>query len=163
MELFRTGDLGGGFSLHLRRTKAFKTITARLLFHANLDESTAARALVPRVLARGSRNFPSLRELQIELDRLFGANLSGETRKVGERLLVQFRSDWIVDRLAGEPLLEEMAALWAEHLHDPAVNGDGRGGLREEMILQERKMLADEAESIIDEKSRYARHRLLEV
>ena len=83
--LFRSEDLGPGLSLHLRRTKAFKTVTARLAFQADLDERTAARALVPRVLGRGTRRLPTLREMQLELDRLFGATLSGDAGKIGER------------------------------------------------------------------------------
>lgn len=158
--LFASSDLGGGVRLHLRRTKAFKTVAARLVFHTDLDEGTAARALVPRVLGRGTRRLPSLRELQIELDRLYGASLSGDTRKMGDRHLIQIRSDWITDRLAEGPLMRDMAGLWAEYLHEPAVNGDGR--LRAEVVAHERKMMADEAAAIVDDKARYARHRLVE-
>ena len=155
--LFRTKDLGGGFRLHLRRTRAFKTITARLAFQFNLDARSAARAVVPRVLGRGTERFPSLRELQTELDRLFGATLHGSVRKIGERQIIQFRASWITDRLAEAPLLREMGELLAEYLHRPA------DGLRESAILQERKMLADEAAAVFDDKGQYARHRLLEV
>ncbi len=159
--LFRSTDLGGGLRFHLHRTKAFKTVAARLVFHANLDAKSAARALVPRVLARGSRDFPSLREMQIELDRLYGARLSGEARKIGERHTVQFRSEWVNDKLAGTPLLWRMAAHIVHTLREPAR--DAKGGLRHDVVVQERKILADEARSVYDDKARYARHRLLEV
>ncbi len=159
--LFSTSDLGSGFRLHLRRTRAFKTITARLVLHAALDARSAARALVPRVLARGTRRLPSLRDLQIELDRLYGASLHGEASRVGERQLVQFQADWIKDELAGAPLRTQMGALLAEHLRDPATDPDG--GLRAAEIAQERKNQADEAAAVFDDKARYARHRLLEV
>jgi predicted Zn-dependent peptidase len=158
--LFRTQDLGGGFRLHLRRTRAFKTVTARLALHADLDEGTPARALVARVLGRGTARFPSLRDLHVELDRLYGATLGGDSRKVGERQVVEFRADWIEDRLAGAPLLAEMGRLLAEYLHEPARDRDG--GLRGEIVLQERKMMADEAAAVFDDKGRYARQRLLD-
>jgi predicted Zn-dependent peptidase len=158
--LFTTEDSGPGFRLHVHRTKAFKTVSAKLVLHADLDGATAARALVPRVLARGTRRLPSLRDLQIELDRLYGAGLSGDARKMGERQLVQFRADWVHDRLAGEPLLEKMGALFAEMLYEPAV--DDEGMLRGSIVEQERKMMADEAAAIFDDKARYARHRLIE-
>jgi predicted Zn-dependent peptidase len=158
--LFRSEELGPGLRLHYRRTKAFKTVTARLAFQADLDERTAARALVPRVLGRGTRRLPTLRDLQVELDRLFGATLSGDAGKIGERQVIQFRADWVLDRLADAPLLAEMAALLAEYLHEPA--GDENGGLRADLIEHERKMMADEAAAIFDDKGRYARHRLLE-
>jgi predicted Zn-dependent peptidase len=158
--LFRSSELGPGLRLHLRRTKAFKTVTARLVFQAPLDGRTAARALVPRVLGRGTRRLPTLRDLQIELDRLFGATLSGDAGKIGERQVIQLRADWVHDRLAGAPLLAQMGALLAEFLHDPARDADG--GLRADVIEHERKMMADEAAAILDDKGRYARHRLLE-
>jgi predicted Zn-dependent peptidase len=159
--LFSTWELGGGFRLHLRRTRAFKTVAARLAFHADLDGGTAARALVPRVLARGTRRLPTLRDVQVELDRLYGAALSGEASKMGERQLVQFHAEWVADRIAGAPLLERMGALLREVLRDPATDPDG--GLRAGVIEQERKIQADEAAAVFDDKARYARHRLLEV
>jgi predicted Zn-dependent peptidase len=158
--LFTTTDLGNGLRLHLRRTKAFKTVAARLVFHAHLDDDTAARALVPRVLGRGTERLPTLREMQIELDKLYGASLSGDARKLGDRHLVQIRSDWIAERLADEPVLDAMAGLWGEFLRHPCRSPDG--GLRSEIVEHERKMMADEAASVMDDKGRYARHRLVE-
>jgi len=158
--LFRSEALGPGLRLHLRRTKAFKTVTARVAFQAELDRRTAARALVPRVLGRGTKRLPTLREMQLELDRLFGASLSGDAGKIGERQVIQLRADWIHDRLAGAPLLAEMGALLADFLHDPACDADG--GLRADVIEHERKMMADEAAAVFDDKGRYARHRLLQ-
>jgi len=159
--LFSTWDMGGGFRLHLRRTRAFKTVTARLVFHADLDGQAAARALVPRVLARGTRRLPSLRDVQVELDRLYGAALHGTSSRIGERQLVQFQAEWVRDALAGAPLRSQMGKLLGEYLHDPAT--DPKGGLRAAVIEQERKNQADEAAAIFDDKGRYARHRLLEV
>ncbi len=159
--LFTTSKLGSGFRLHLRRTRAFKTVTARLVFHADLDGRAAARALVPRVLARGTRRLPSLRDVQVELDRLYGAALHGEASRMGERQLVQFQAEWVRDAIAGAPLRERMGALLAEYLRDPATDADG--GLRAAVIAQERKNQADEAAAVFDDKARYARHRLLEV
>jgi predicted Zn-dependent peptidase len=161
LELFSTRELGGGFRLHLRRTRAFKTVTARLVFHADLDEGAAARALVPRVLARGTRRLPSLRDVQVELDRLFGASLHGDASRMGERQLVHFQAEWVKDALVHEPLRARMGELLAEYLHDPATDPDGE--LRKAVIEQERKNQADEAAAIFDDKARYARHRLLEV
>lgn len=161
LELFSTRDLGGGFRLHLRRTRAFKTVTARLVLHADLDGGAAARALVPRVLARGTRRLPSLRDVQVELDRLYGASLHGDASRMGERQLVHFQAEWVKDALAHEPLRARMGELFAEYLHDPAT--DPGGGLRAGVIEQERKNQADEAAAIFDDKARYARHRLLEV
>ena len=160
-ELFRTWEQAPGFRVHLHRTRSFKTITARLAFHADLDESSAARALVPRLLGRGTRNHPSLRELQVELDRRFGASLRGGTRKIGERHFVQFSADWINDTLAGTELTESMGALWSEWLRDPAADDDGEP-LRQDWFEAERKVLADDAASIFDDKVQYARHQLLQ-
>jgi predicted Zn-dependent peptidase len=158
--LFRTAELGPGFRLHLRRTRAFKTVTACLVFHTDLDEHAAARAVIPRVLARGTRRHPSLRAIQVELDQLYGASLHGEADRAGERQLLQFRSDWVTDRLAGTSLMREMADFLAEYVGDPAR--DDRGRMRAEIFEQERKVLEDEAASVIDDKARYSHHRLVE-
>ena len=153
--LFQSASLGDGLELHLRRTKAFKTVACRVVFHAPLDDASAARALVPRLLGRGTARLPSLRALQIELDRLFGASLAGDARKMGDRQLVQIRSDWVMDRLAGMPLLNEMAALISEFVREPVGLG------QPDVFLHERKGMGDEADSIVDDKAGYARHRLI--
>ena len=158
--LFRSADLGGGFRLHLHRTQVFKTLQARLAFHADLDDATAARALLPRVLGRGTRRHPTLREMQVALDTLFGATLSGEARKIGERHVLVFRAEWVSDRLARRRILPEMGRLFRELLRDPAE--EEGGGLRGEVIAQERKLQADEADAVFDDKGRYARQRLLD-
>ncbi|HEX5135814.1 MAG TPA: pitrilysin family protein [Planctomycetota bacterium] len=161
MKLFSTRDLGGGFRLHLRRTRAFKTVTARLILHADLDDGAAARALVPRVLGRGTRRLPSLRDMQVELDRLYGASLHGDAARIGERQVIHVQAEWVKDDIAHAPLRARMGELLSEYLHDPAT--DPGGGLRKGVIEQERKNQADEAAAIFDDKARYARHRLLEV
>lgn len=157
--LFRTKDLGGGFRLHFHRTRAFKTLGARLVLHADLDRRTAARALVPRILGRGTRRHPSLRELQIAFDQLYGAHLGGEARKMGERHLVVVRAEWVHDRIAGEALSRKVADLLRDFLHEPATDADG--GLRAAVFEQERKNMADEAAAVFDDKARYARHQLI--
>jgi len=158
--LFRSTDLGGGFRLHLHRTNAFKTLQARLAFHADLDDGTAARALLPRVLGRGTKRHPSLRAMQIALDTLYGATLSGDAGKLGERQVLLFRADWIADRIAGSKVLPQMGRLFRELLREPAQ--EAGGGVRGEVVAQERKLQADEADAVFDDKGRYARHRLVE-
>ena len=153
--LFRTETLGPGLRLHHRRTRAFKTVSARLAFLAALDERTASRALIPRLLSRGTQRFPSLEAIQIELDRQFGATLGGEARKIGERQLIQFRSDWVHDRIADAPLLDRMGTLLAEMVHEPA---DWSPAIFE----RERQILLDESRAVFDDKARYARQRLIE-
>jgi len=153
--LFRTESLGPGLRLHYRRTRAFKTVSARLAFVAELDERTASRAMIPRLLSRGTRRLPSLAAIQIELDRLYGATLGGEARKMGERQVIQFRSDWVHDRIAEAPLLDRMGELLAEQVHEPAEWTDS-------IFDRERQILLDEARAVFDDKGRYARQRLIE-
>jgi len=153
--LFRTESLGPGLRLHYRRTRAFKTVSARLALLAELDDRTASRALVPRLLSRGTRRFPSLEAIQVELDRLYGATLGGEARKIGERQVIQFRSDWVHDRIAGAPLLDRMGELLAEQIHEPTEWTPA-------IFDRERHILLDESRAVYDDKARYARQRLVE-
>lgn len=153
--LFRIETLGPGFRLHHRRTKAFKTIAARLVFRTDLDDRTAARAMLPRLFARGTRRLPSIAALQTELDRLYGAALAGNARKIGEQQIIQFRSDWVHDRIAGTRLTPSIADLLAESIHEPAPWTGA-------MFEHERKNLLDESRAVFDDKGRYARQRLVE-
>ncbi len=111
--------------------------------------------MIPRMLARGTVQYPSLVALQTELDRLFGASLGGEARKIGERLIIQFRADWVLDRITGERLTERMADFIAQALREPAPWTDA-------LFEQERKIQVDESRAVFDDKGRYARQRLLE-
>ncbi len=161
-QLFRSWDQSPGFRVHLHRTRSFKTISARLVFHAPLDAGSAARALVPRLLGRGTRKHPSLRDLQVALDRHFGASLRGGSRKIGERHLVQCSASWINDALAGSDLTATMGDFWAAWLHDPLPDDDGLA-FREDLFESERKVLSDDAAAIFDDKVQYARHKLLQL
>ncbi|MFN3431278.1 MAG: insulinase family protein, partial [Candidatus Sericytochromatia bacterium] len=78
--------------IHTLVTDKFKTTTLVLNVQRPLVAGQVTRsALVPHVLMRGSAQYPNVRAMQIELDGMYGAYLSVDVYKLGERHILQFR------------------------------------------------------------------------
>ena len=81
--------LPNGIRLTFIPAEKFKTINLALFIHQELAADKAAlTALLPSVLERGSRRYPDNLTLQRELERLYGAEMSADVQKKGERHLI---------------------------------------------------------------------------
>ena len=151
----------GVFFNYVHATK-FKTglLSAQLVVPLDAEQ-TAAGALLPAVLRRGTARHGDMLALSRALDRLYGAGLSFTVRKKGENQCFGFLASFIDDRLAlgGEKLLEPAAELLGEVLLRPATDG---GVFRCDYVDGEKDNLIDAIRSILDDKRDYAGKRLIE-
>ncbi|MEW5784085.1 MAG: insulinase family protein, partial [Bacillota bacterium] len=98
-----TEILPNGICLNFIPTQKFKTISLGLFLHQELRQDLATKtALLPAVLERGSRLFPDNLTLRRELERLYGAELSTDIVKKGERHLVTCSMEMVHGRYVGE-------------------------------------------------------------
>src|SRR5690606_34987560 len=73
------------------QTRKFKTATIKIALRRNLTpEEAAANACIPFVLRRGSRRFPTSRDVARFLEHLYGAQLAVDSVKVGETQVLDF-------------------------------------------------------------------------
>jgi predicted Zn-dependent peptidase len=151
-----------GLSLHTVSTKKFKTNTIVLKLLAPLNEQDVTyRALLPYVLQRGTRGFPTSTSLRQHLDELYGATLHVDLSKKGENHIISFRMEIANEKFLSnqEPLLEKGIKLLSEIILDPVLEGEA---FKEEIVTQEKRTLKQRIQSVYDDKMRYSNLRLVQ-
>ena len=77
METFQYYQTDNELDLYICKNKKFKTNLIQMIILCQLNEEDASsNALIPFILYRGSKNYPSSRAFKIELEELYGAELS---------------------------------------------------------------------------------------
>lgn len=144
-------ELSNNIALTCVTTDRFKThvLTAFLIRPLKKDES-ALNAVLPQVLRRGNKKYPTLTAMSNRLADLYGAGLSGEVRKRGERHCIGLVADFIdIENLGGA------AEMLFDTLLEPVFS--------DEFILSERDNLINRIRAQKNSKSTYAsmRHNAL--
>ncbi|KKI92634.1 zinc protease [Bacillus sp. SA1-12] len=151
-----------GLSLHTVSTKKFKTNTIVLKMLAPLKKQDVTyRALLPYVLQRGTKSFPTSISLRQHLDTLYGATLYVDLSKKGENHIISFRMEIANEKFLSDstPLLEKGIKLLAEILLEPVLDGNS---FKEEVVAQEKRTLKQRIQSVYDDKMRYSNLRLVQ-
>ncbi len=119
-------------------------------------ETVEAYALLPRVLMRGCAKYPDFTALHRQLNRLYGASVTGDVARLGEMQALVLSAECTGDRYAinGETVSASCAELLSEMLFRPALTD---GLFRVEDVTTERRCLAEEVRAEINEKRFYAR------
>ena len=156
-----TNLLPDNINVHLLPTPKFKTVLVTVLIHQVLDKNLAAKtALLPAVLERGTRKYPSFRELAIYLEKLYGAELGADVIKKGERQILSFSLEVVNDKFAqGENLLHQGLSVLKDVIADPFLEN---GTFKRDYVYQEKDQLAKEIQGLINDKTNYALERCIQ-
>lgn len=157
---FVVQEMGPGVTMYVWPTRQFKTVSTRVVLHHPLGEDATETALVPQVLLRGSARYPTTQALARRREELFGTELGADVSKLGRDHLVWVGVGGISPRFvgAGSRLLRDQLELLAEVLFHPREVGNGR--FDEEYTRQEKNVLRQKIERLINEKRRYGMFRL---
>lgn len=144
-------DLAPGIRLTAIQTDKFKSASLSVSLLVPMDrEQAAVNALVPYVLRRGCRDWPTMEAVSTRLDELYGGMLEPVVRKKGETQCLGLIGSFLDDAytLEGESILEPAARLLTQLMLEPA--GDGKGfvadyvsGERENLLLAIRAQMND--------------------
>lgn len=151
-----------GIHLTVIETNKFKSATLSASFLTPLKGSTAAKnALAPYVLRRGTQKYPTMGEISVKLEELYGGSLDAVVRKRGETQCVGLVGSFLDDAYALEPgsNLKEAGALLEEMLLHPVTE---QGRFREEYVAGEREKLVQAIRAQVNDKRQYAMLRLLQ-
>ncbi|SDC43543.1 EF-P 5-aminopentanol modification-associated protein YfmF [Shouchella lonarensis] len=152
----------GGVQLHLWQTDKFKTISCILMIKSPLSVDTVtARALIPHILQRGTKQHPNRMALKRKLDDMYGAVLATDVQKKGEQHVITFRIDVASERFLSDQitLFQEALALLHEVLTEPNQED---GVFSQAIVEQEKRALKQRIQSVYDDKMRYANVRITE-
>lgn len=151
-----------GIDLTMVQTDKFKSATLSASFLVPLKKETAAvNALVPYVLRRGTEKYPTMGEVSVKLEDLYGGTLDPAVRKRGESQCVGLVGSFLDDAYALEPgsNLKEAAALLEEMLLHPVTEN---GIFKDEYVISERDKLVQAIRAQVNDKRQYAMLRLLQ-
>ncbi|MBO8155171.1 MAG: insulinase family protein [Bacillaceae bacterium] len=150
------------FDLHLIPTKKFKTTIITIKFLSPLSrEKATKKALLPFLLQKGTKQYPTERSLRIQLDELYDAQLSIDSAKKGENFITTFRMEAVNENYLQEKgnMLEKAFDLLQEILLSPKAEN---GSFDEKTIQMEKRTLEQKIKSIVDQKMSYANMRLID-
>ena len=145
-----------GFNVTAIKTDKFKTNSISLFIHNQLDQATVTQnALIPMILRRGSKDYPTMQELSKRLEELYGSAFGCGVVKKGERQVMHFYIDGINDNYlqTGEKLFDSCAEVLNSIVANPLVQA---GKFNDEYVRQEKENLAKLIESRINDKTQYA-------
>ncbi len=151
-----------GIDVYRISTDKFKTSSIHFFFLDNLTrQSVTKNALLPAVMRRGSAAYPTLRDISMELESLYGASFDCGVTKKGESHVIYFYTEFLSERYI--PDRADSFASGFELLYDiitrPAFE---KGRFREASLAQEKDNLRMLIESRVNDKMQYSVDRCLE-
>ncbi|MFD2638333.1 EF-P 5-aminopentanol modification-associated protein YfmF [Piscibacillus salipiscarius] len=150
------------YNLHLIQTKKFKTNTVALKFARPLDrDNITERALLPFVLQKGTKQYPSEKALRLRLDELYGAKFSINSGKKGENHVITFVLDFANEKFIpnANQLIKECLQFLYEVAANPKVE---QNEFDSKIVAKEKETLTNKIKSIVDEKMQFANMRLID-
>ena len=151
-------------NLHLHPSSLYKSTRIDIFLTAELRSPEATeRALVARLLERGTSSLPDVRRLNCFLDDLYGAGFGVGVDKFGGSQVLHLNLE-VIDSayLPEQDLLGHGFRFLHDVLRDPKVGGNSTG-FPEAVVAQEKQALGKEIESVYSDKAAYAYRRCIEI
>lgn len=155
-------ELKQGIKAHLIKTDIFKTNLITIILTTPLKrENVTKNALIPFLLKRGSKNFPTNEDISKRTDELYGTSLNCGVDKVGDNQILKFVAESIDNNytLNGEDLIKDVIDLLIDVTFNPYMEN---GKFKETALDTEKAHLEDLINSKIDNKDIYAYNKCLE-
>lgn len=155
-------QLAKNVSLYVIPCNIFKTTSINIFIPCELNDNYTYQALIPPVLARGTRLLPDRKSIKRLMQELYGASFSSGVRKLGNKQIMCFDMSFVNDRYIdhSDDLFERSCDFLHEILFDPFMQN---GVFRQDYVLQESFNLKQQILSIINDKAEYSAMRLNQV
>ena len=155
-------ELKEGIKAHLIKNDKFKTNLICIMLTEPLKRDTVTKnALIPLLLKRGCKNYPSQSEISKKLEEMYGAGFDFGIDKIGDNQAIKFYIESISNSYAleKEDILKESIDLLLEIVFNPIMKN---GEFLEDFLETEKENLRKIIESKIDNKDFYAFNRCIE-
>lgn len=154
-------NIGNGIYLNKVITDKFKSNFISINLIRPLDRSEVTKnSLLSYVLGRGTSSLPSKAVLERKLEELYGAHLSVNINKRGERQILRVSMEWADSRFTKDDTYEKSVL---EVFRDIMFYPDLKDGLFSESIVEgEKKNLINRIEAKVNDKRTLALNRCIE-
>lgn len=149
-------DLGNGVAFSQVQDSKFRHNSISVYLIAPLDAKKASEtAILPFIMRKSSSSFPDFTQLERELCDLYGASLSSDVVKYGDKHILCFSLTAIDDHytIGGEVISDRCASLLGDMVLCPRLS---EGAFDEQDFALEKQNLIDTIEAEINEKRTYA-------
>lgn len=148
-----------GIDLYVNQSEKFKTNLISVYIHQPLLRETITKnALIPMVLTKGCRSFPTARSIEKELMMLYGGKLENAVVKKGDLSSLYFSLEFAKDRFVPEKIEQRAVSLLFDIIFRP--NADC---FSDNIVKIEKKNLKEQIQNMIDNKRYYAKRRCAEI
>lgn len=156
-------NIGDGINISFIESDKFKTNHIGLNLVGDLNQATASKnALLTKVLKRGSKNYPTMAELNKALDFLYSAGIGAGIYKVGEAQVVRLSANMLDNKYALDDcdILSRTLDIFGDILTNPLIEN---GGFKPEYVDSEKTNLINDIEAQINDKGSYANQKCIEI
>ncbi|MBO4897742.1 MAG: insulinase family protein [Clostridia bacterium] len=139
----------------------FKNFKVALSFATLRGKEYATKnSLLLKVLLSGCEKYPTKKDINIALKKLYGSSISAANVKVRFNLCPKIEIDALCDKYCGENLLTKVFELISEIIFKPLVKNNA---FDSEIFERERGVLASDIAGVINDKRQYALLKCLEI
>ncbi|WP_024833928.1 EF-P 5-aminopentanol modification-associated protein YfmF [Ruminiclostridium josui] len=152
-----------GITVYNIKSNRFKTNTINIFFHDNLNKDTVAlNALFPSVLRRGCKGLPNIKEINLYLEKMYGAVFDCGIVKKGERQIIHFYFEYISDKYTNEKQrnFEKAFEFLMNIIFRPELKN---GSFNEQYVEQEKNNLKMIVKGRTNDKIQYSMERCYEL
>lgn len=151
-----------GINLHIIPNHKFKTnLISVFLTLPLVKENVTKEALISAILRRGSRKYPTLEQMSIELEKMYGASFDCGVEKMGDNHILKFYIETINEEFLPqkENILKQALDMLFSICFDPLVENES---FNSKYTSAEKENLKQIIEAKIDNKALYALERCIE-
>ena len=148
--------IADGIYLNFIAIDKLKTNYLDVNFITKLNKETASlNALIPRVLKRGTVKYPTMAEINEELENLYAAGIYGSVYKNGENQIVRFTAHMLDNSytIDDTDILASSLDMLDQIIFQPKLEN---GVFVESYVDGEKSNLIDNINAVINDKTRYA-------
>lgn len=155
-------ELKEGITFHSIETNKFKTNLFALFITIPLERNAVTtRALLPAVLRRGCKTYPTQEQIDKTLEEMYGATFDCGIDKNGDNQVIKFYIEGINEKYLPEPepVGEKCLDMLLQVVLNPLIQ---QGKFQDDYVACEKNNLKNIIASKIDNKRQYAYDRCIE-
>ncbi len=161
MENIKTYQIAKGVNIRFLKTEKFKTNSISLYIHLPLNRGMVTKAaLLPRVLKRGTKKYPTLTDLSIRTEELYGASVALGVSKKGDGESIKFNVQFVSDKFLNEKITHDAVDLLKQLVLYPRCENSS---FDKAWVKQEKENLKNFIEGLINDKKEYAQVKCNEI
>lgn len=115
----------GSYNLHIIKTSKYKTVTMKVIFHSPIvKEEITKRNVLSDILLQSTKNFSSKRDMIIESEELYAADIYNNTQRWGNYIMTSFTLQVLNDRYTEDGNLKKAIEFLHEVLFNPDIKNN---------------------------------------